>query len=158
MDNFPNPSMSKPNQKPISYAGTFERSMDAKNRVTIPAGWLNGDPEEFHTIPAPSGDCLIVMPREEFDSIEASIKQRDIPAALQRKAIRQFYGQARAVSPDSQGRILLPEEHCEALGLKGEIVLVAGRSRFEIWNAKRWAVVSAEETSAYHEVAEMIGL
>ena len=38
--------MSKTTQKQISYAGTFERSMDAKNRVTIPAGWLNGGPDE----------------------------------------------------------------------------------------------------------------
>ena len=67
--------MSKTTQKPISYAGTFERSMDAKNRVTIPAAWLNGGPDEFHAIPHPSGDFLMVMPPEEFDSIETSIKQ-----------------------------------------------------------------------------------
>jgi MraZ protein len=150
--------MSKPNQKPISYAGTFERSMDAKNRVTIPAGWLNGGPDEFHAIPSPSGDYLMLMPPEEFDAMEGRIQQSGFSPAEQRKAIRQFYSQARAVAADAQGRILLPEEHCNTLQLKGEIVLVGGRSRFEIWNAKRWAVVSAEETSAFHQVAEMIGL
>ena len=132
--------------------------MDAKNRVTIPAGWLNDGPDEFHAIPAPSGDCIIVMPPEEFDAIESQIKQSGASSADMRKAIRQFYGQARAVSADSQGRILLPEDQCEMLKLKGDIVLVGGRSRFEIWNAKRWAAISAEETSAYHQVAEMIGL
>ena len=132
--------------------------MDAKNRVTIPAGWLDDGPDEFHAIPSPSGDCIIVMPPEEFDAIESQIKQSGASSADMRKAIRQFYGQARAVSADSQGRILLPEDQCEMLKLKGDIVLVGGRSRFEIWNAKRWAAVSAEETSAYHQVAELIGL
>jgi MraZ protein len=150
--------MSKTTQKPISYAGTFERSMDAKNRVTIPAAWLNGGPDEFHAIPHPTGDFLMVMPPEEFDSIETSIKQSGIPSDIQRKAIRQFYSQARAVGADSNGRVLLPEEQCTALKLEGDIVLVGGRSRFEIWNAKRWAAVSAAESASYREVAEMIGL
>jgi len=150
--------MPNPAPKPISYAGTFERSMDAKNRVTIPAAWLDGGPDDFHAIPHPSGDFLMVMPPEEFDSVEANIKQSGIPAIEQRKAIRHFYSQARAVGADSNGRILLPEEQCDALKLKGDIVLVGGRSRFEIWNAKRWAAVSAADSNSYRQVAEMIGL
>jgi DNA-binding transcriptional regulator/RsmH inhibitor MraZ len=77
---------------------------------------------------------------------------------MQRKAIRQFYSQARAVGADSNGRVLLPEEQCGALKLEDDVVLVGGRSRFEIWNAKRWAAVSAAESDSYRKVAEMIGL
>jgi MraZ protein len=132
--------------------------MDAKNRVTIPAAWLNGGPDEFHAIPHPSGDFLMVMPPDEFDSIETSIKQSGIPSDMQRKAIRQFYSQARAVGADSNGRVLLPEEQCGALKLEDDVVLVGGRSRFEIWNANRWAAVSAAESDSYRKVAEMIGL
>jgi MraZ protein len=150
--------MPEPTSRPISYAGTFERSMDAKNRVTVPAAWLEGGSHDFHAIPHPAGNFLMVMPPEEFDSIETSIKQSGIPSDMQRKAIRQFYSQARAVAADGNGRILLPEEQCESLGLEGEVVLVGGRSRFEIWNAKRWAKVSAEESAAYLQVAGMIGL
>ena len=149
-------SNSTPTQ--ISYAGTFERSMDAKNRVTIPAAWLNGGPDAFHAIPGPTGDCLIVMPPAEFDSIESRIEQSGAAASERRKAIRQFYGQARAISADSNGRILLPDDHCDSVKLKGDVVLVGGRSRFEIWDAKRWAAVSAEESASYRQVAELIGL
>ena len=132
--------------------------MDAKNRVTIPAAWLSGGADEFHAIPGPSGDCLIVMPPEEFDSIESRIEQSGAAAPERRKAIRAFYGQARAISADSNGRALLPDEQCDAVKLKGDVVLVGGRSRFEIWNAKRWAEVSAEESASYRQVAELIGL
>ena len=150
--------MTKATSKSITYAGTFERSMDANNRVTIPAAWLSGGPDEFHAIPGPSGDCLIVMPPEEFDSIESRIEQSGASAPERRKAIRAFYGQARSVSADSNGRVLLPDEQCDSVKLKGDVMLVGGRSRFEIWNAKRWAVVSAEESASYRQVAELIGL
>ena len=149
--------MSKTTSKPISYAGTFERSMDAKNRVTIPSGWLEDGPEEFHAIPSPALDCLMVMPPEEFNSWEDRIKQSGLPADVQRKAIRHFYSQARALSADSQGRILISEEQCETLKLKGDIVLVGLRSRFEIWNIKDRKTVAPDETTAYQQAADLIG-
>jgi MraZ protein len=151
-------AMTKSTSRSISYAGTFERSLDAKNRVTIPAAWLNGGAAEFHAIPAPSGEYLMIMPPDEFDAWEERIKASGLPNDTQRKAIRQFYSQARAVSADSNGRVLLPEEQCNSVQLEGEIVLVGGRSRFEIWNAKRWEAVNAEETTAYRQVADVIGL
>jgi division/cell wall cluster transcriptional repressor MraZ len=98
------------------------------------------------------------MPPAEFDAIESRIEKSGAAAPERRKAIRQFYGQARAVSADSNGRILLPEEQCDAVKLRGEIVLVGGRSRFEIWNAKRWTAVSAAQSASYRQVAELIGL
>ena len=150
--------MSKTEPKAISYAGEFPRSLDAKNRVTIPALWLNGGSDEFHAIPSASGVCLMVMPPEEFESIEGRFKQSELSPARQRMAIRHFYSQARLVAADSEGRVLLPREQCEALHLKGEIILVGGHSRFEIWNPKRWAAVRAEGTAAYNQGAELIGL
>lgn len=60
---------------PIIYAGTFERAIDAKHRVTIPAAWLGRGHNEFHAIPNPVGECLIVIPPAEFNEIEARIQQ-----------------------------------------------------------------------------------
>ena len=150
--------MPKNEPRLISYAGTFDRSMDAKNRVTVPADWLAGGPAEFHAIPHSSGDCLVVMPPEEFDSIATSIKQSGKSVDAQQKIIRKIYSKARAVSADSQGRILLPEDQCEALGLKENVKLVAVHSRFEIWNPKRWAEVFAEAEATYNEEASEFGL
>jgi MraZ protein len=150
--------MPSPQSHPISYAGTFERSMDAKNRVTVPAAWLDGGPGDFHSLASPTGDFLIVMPPAEFDAMEERIKSSGVAPGEQRRAIRQFYGQARAVAADSQGRILLPEEQCSATGLRGEVALVGGKSRFEIWSAERWSAVREEESATFQRVAELIGL
>ncbi|MFZ4116643.1 MAG: division/cell wall cluster transcriptional repressor MraZ [Chthoniobacterales bacterium] len=142
----------------LIYAGTFERVMDGKHRVTIPAAWLAQGISEFHAIPNPSEECLIVMPPHEFQAIEERIHQSGAAAIERRKAIRQFYSRARAINADAQGRILFSEEQCNALKLQGEIVLVGGRSRFEIWNAKRWHAVANEEHDSFRNVANLIGL
>jgi division/cell wall cluster transcriptional repressor MraZ len=142
----------------LIYAGTFERVMDGKHRVTIPAAWLAQGVNEFHAIPNPSEECLIVMPAQEFQAVEEKIHQSNAAPAERRKAIRQFYSRARAVNADAHGRILFSDEQCAALHLQGEVVLVGGRSRFEIWNAKRWHVVANEEHDSFRNIAHLIGL
>jgi len=110
----------------LIYAGTFERVMDGKHRVTIPAAWLAQGVNEFHAIPNPSEECLIVMPAQEFQAVEEKIHQSSAAPAERRKAIRQFYSRARAVNADAHGRILFSDEQCAALHLQGEVVLVGG--------------------------------
>lgn len=132
--------------------------MDGKHRVTIPAAWLGKGASEFHAIPNPTEACLIVMPSEEFNAIEERIQQSEAPPAERRKAIRQFYSQARLVAADAQGRILFSEEQCKILKLSSEVVLVGGRSRFEVWNAQQWKAVSSQEHDSFRNVASLIGL
>jgi MraZ protein len=58
------------------YSGTFERSMDAKKRVAVPAPWLTSEEGEiFYVIPHPSEGYLMVMPPSEFDRWEQRIQE-----------------------------------------------------------------------------------
>ena len=52
----------------------------------------------------------------------------------------------------------MPDELCRKVGLKGEVALVGGRGRFEIWNLQRWKQAHEEETPTYQHVANVIGL
>lgn len=149
--------MSEPFQKP--YAGTFERSMDAKKRVAIPSPWLaKKEGEEFYVLPDPRGQYLIVMPPEELRRMAEKIERSIESPARQRLTLRSFYGQAHLVTTDGQGRILLPEAACEAVGLKGPVVFVGGMSRFEVWDQQRYADWVASSRAAYLEIADAIGL
>ena len=141
------------------YSGTFERSMDAKKRVAVPAPWLSKDEGEiFHVIPHPAERYLMVMPLEEFDRWEQRIQESQATAAEKRMAIRKFYSEAHTATTDKQGRILLSDKHCDRAELAGEVVFVGGRSRFEIWSRERYAAVDAGHSDAYRHVADAIGL
>ena len=141
------------------YSGTFERSMDAKKRVAIPASWLSKDDGEiFHIIPHPADGYLMVMPPAEFDRWEQRIQESQATAAEKRMAIRKFYSEAHTVTTDRQGRVLLSEKHCDRAGLAGEVVFAGGRSRFEIWSRERYTAVDAGHSDAYKRVAGVIGL
>ena len=141
------------------YSGSSERSVDAKKRVAVPAGWLSqSEGEAFYVIPHPVEGYLMVMPPAEFDRWEQQIKESELSATDKRMAIRKFYSEAHAVTTDKQGRILLPEKHCERAGLAGEIVFIGSGSRFEIWSRERYAAADATGSEAYKRAAEAIGL
>lgn len=141
------------------YSGTFERSMDAKKRVAVPASWLARDEGElFYIIPHPVEGYLMVMPPSEFDRWEQRIQESQATAAEKRMAIRKFYSEAHTTTTDKQGRILLSDKHCERAGITAEIVFTGGRSRFEIWSKERYTAIDVGHFDAYRRVAGAIGL
>ncbi|HEY5741723.1 MAG TPA: hypothetical protein VIS99_04215 [Terrimicrobiaceae bacterium] len=141
------------------YSGTFERSMDAKKRVAVPAPWLHNDEGEvFHIIPHPAEGYLMVMPPSEFDRWEQRIQESAATSAEKRMAIRKFYSEAHTTTTDKQGRMVLSDKHCERAGITSEVVFAGGRSRFEIWSRERYAAVDVGHSDAYRRVAGAIGL
>lgn len=142
------------------FAGTFERSMDAKKRVAVPGSWLaQKEGEEFYTVLHPSKQFLMVMPPEELLAWEQKfLENPSLNPAQKRAAVRTFYAGARKVSADTQGRILLSDDHCEAASLTGPLILAGGRSRFEIWDRDRFEAATAASEADYLKAAEEIGL
>ena len=141
------------------YAGEFRHSIDHKNRITIPSRWRRDRPEEFILLPEATHQFLLVMPPEEFSRMSAAAESDPNVSARDRRVFfRQLHSRAQHGVADRQGRLVLPEELCKKVGLKGEVALVGGRGRFEIWNLPRWKRAHEEETPTYQHVAGVIGL
>ena len=141
------------------FAGEFRHSIDEKNRITIPSWWRGEKAEEFIILPEPQGQYLLVMSPEEFARMSAQAEANSTLSARDRRVFsRQLHSRAEHGSSDKQGRLVLPEAHCRELGLKGEVALVGGRGRFEIWNLQKWKRAHEEETATYQHVANVIGL
>ena len=141
------------------FAGEFRHSIDEKNRITIPSRWRGDKAEEFLILPEPQGQFLLVMSPEEFARMSAQPEANSTLSARDRRVFsRQLHSRAEHGSSDKQGRLVLPEAHCRELGLKGEVALVGGRGRFEIWTSQKWKRAHEEETATYQHVANVIGL
>jgi len=141
------------------YAGQFHHAIDEKNRITIPSRWRRNAAEEFILLPDSQNQFLLVMAPEEFARMSAVAESNTSVAARERRVfLRQLHSRAQHGVADKQGRIVLPEDLCRKIGLKGEVALVGGRGRFEIWNVAQWKRAHEEETSTYQHVANVIGL
>ena len=131
------------------YAGEFRHSLDEKNRVTIPSRWRRDQAEEFILLPQANHQFLLVISPEDFARMSAAVESNEGVSARDRRVV--------VVGEIDHARVL-PEELCRKVGLKGEVALVGGRGRFEIWNLQRWKRAHEEETPTYEHVANVIGL
>jgi MraZ protein len=141
------------------FAGEFRHTLDGKNRITIPSPWRGDGGDEFIILPEPQHQYLLVMSPEEFSRMTAEAQANSSLSARDRRVFtRHLHARAEHGTSDRQGRLVLPEDMCRTLGLKGEVALVGGHGRFEIWNLKNWKRAHEEETATYQHVANVIGL
>lgn len=141
------------------FAGEFRHAMDAKNRVTIPSRWRRGEVDEFFAIPDLDGGFLMLMPPEVIRQVAKKVEQdARLTPPERRKFIRQFYSRAQHLMSDKQGRIVVPEEHCNQLKLRGEVVLVGNHTRFEVWNPDRWKKAFEEDSPAFKHILGVVGI
>jgi MraZ protein len=139
------------------YVGSFPRTMDAKNRVTIPSEFPIKEGELLYIFPERHSRYLNVMPEVEFARQEDVLKERlESKTKGWRSIIRDIFGSAREVRTDKQGRILIPDEFCKAVGLNPTVTCVAVKNSFEIWDAAKRAEVLAQEKQSLTPEAEEI--
>ncbi len=127
------------------YVGTFRHSLDAKNRLTVPAKWrFPGDDAEgsYLALPNPNGSITVYPPRmtaalEEKVANVSMLADKDELAAL-----INLFATGDRFGCDAQGRIGVPEALKRYAGLDKEAVLVGTITTFHIWAPDRIAAIT----------------
>ncbi|CAN5556121.1 division/cell wall cluster transcriptional repressor MraZ [soil metagenome] len=159
MVHFSTGTMATESESQTFYAGEFRHTVDEKNRLTIPARWRRAEGEDFIILPDAQQQFLLVMSAGEFGRITAEAATNSaVPPRDRRVFLRQLHAKAQHGASDKQGRLVLPDETCRQLNLRGEVALVGGRGRFEIWNVEKWQRAQEAEAPTYQHVADAIGL
>jgi MraZ protein len=144
------------------FVGKFRHTMDAKNRVTIPAAWRRDDIGEFFSIPNLKDRFLMVLTPVAMRKVREKV-ERDgsLQPQARRKFIRQFFSRAQTLAVDKAGRMVIPAEQCSELQLRGEVMLVGNDQRIEVWNLESWATwerASDQEGPTFDEVCDGLGI
>ncbi len=83
-------------------------------------------------------NCLLLYPRPDWLEIEKKLQQLPSTDRAARRLQRFMVGHAKEVEMDRQGRMLLPSELRELIGLDRQAVLVGQMHRFELWDEQNW--------------------
>lgn len=125
------------------FVGNSEHSIDAKQRLAVPAKFRNGwdtqkDGTAWYCIPWPTGHLRLYTEgqfREMAEAQQSSLTPAEEEAGLDTT----MYGLAERLEMDSTGRITIPKTHLEMTGIGTEVVVVGARARLEIHDKGRWA-------------------
>lgn len=110
----------------------YKHTMDAKNRLFIPAKFREQLGEEFVILKGPE-KCLYVYSTETFERIGQQFASNN-----NRELQRSFFSQAADASTDKQGRVTLTADQVEHAGLIKDAVINGAGHRIEIWSAEEY--------------------
>jgi MraZ protein len=142
------------------FSGEYNHSIDAKNRLFIPAKYreeLTKDQESFMIAKSIRENCLKVYSMSEWEEYVSPILKMERKAS--EAILRALHRDATQVTPDSQGRVVLPPSLIEYAGIqKGAVVVGCGKYA-EIWSEEAYAaMVEVEDLSGIKDLLESYGL
>src|SRR5271166_5229649 len=135
--------------------GTHSRSLDEKNRLTLPKRVREqlGDPETLFVTPGPD-QCLWLYTQAGLEQLAEKLDQSPATDAEARVFRRLYFAQTESVDVDRIGRVLVSDRLIQFAGLQREVVLIGVRDHLELWDGQRWQEYLREHAPRFDAVAE----
>ncbi len=150
----------------LKFLGSYLFQMDEKGRVALPAAFRRGAnshagaakeaPEQRFVLIQAYAPSLALYPEAEWAGVEERMRELVAHQPDARMYVLQVMSNAVEVTPDSQGRILIPARLKEAAELEGQVLLVGAIDKVEIWNPKRFEEAVSARSEGFERFAPQI--
>jgi len=129
------------------FVSTYETSLDAKGRVSVPAPFraaLAGGNRIF-LWPAIDGSGCLEGGGDELMALYRQTLARMAPNDPNRRAfMHTIFTRSADLKMDDTGRISIPASLLEAAGIEKKLVFAGAFDRFHIWEPSRFAAFDAQ--------------
>ena len=143
----------------MNLCGEFVHSLDAKNRIFIPAKYREEFGEKVMIVRDHKRKCLLIYSLDEWNKYQEQLSAA-IPASKIRDFSRFLYRTSLETGYDSQGRVMLTSALCEHAELQKGTAIIVGCGRLaEIWNeANLNAQIASEDAGEYDALLDQYGV
>ena len=138
------------------FLGTSDHNIDSKGRIILPTKFREELGESFY-ITMGFERCVQVLSVSEFDRLRDQIRLLPADKALALQYL--LISPAALVSPNSQGRVMIPQKLREDAGLSGEATVVGMDTRIEIWDKETFSsFMEKQKQASVKEALELLRL
>lgn len=124
-------------------SNNFKHNVDSKNRLFVPAKYREELGETFVVSQSIRGNYLKIYSHAEWEKYIAPIKL--LPRKTSEEALRFLIGNSIEVSPDGQGRIVLPNSMLQFASITKGTVIIGCGDYAEIWAEESYENNQAEQ-------------
>jgi MraZ protein len=140
-----------------TFHGTFEHTLDAKNRLTVPSKFRSTLAGSVFLVKG-AEPCLSVYPAETYDAMaQAALAQMNPLSSQKREFSRLFYANAMSMELDGAGRIMLPPRFMEHVGITREVVVAGAGDCLELWDRATWESYDADLAQRASDLTASLG-
>ena len=120
------------------YLGKYQHQIDEKGRLSLPASYRREKGEQTLVLVHVFPDNLTLFPEDTWAEVEARLGEAMRGSASARAWALGVTSNANEVTPDKQGRILVPQRMQDAVGIKGATLVVGALNKVELWDPERF--------------------
>ena len=113
-----------------SLMGTYYHNIDAKGRMNFPTKLREILGTTFYVTKGLDQPCLTVCSAAEWERLAAKVAA--IPESKGGQLRRWLFSGAGVLTPDKQGRVLIPQDLRQFAGLEKDVVVIGANTKAEI--------------------------
>ena len=125
------------------FIGSFQHQIDEKGRLSLPAQFRRESGGQTLVLVHAFSDSLTLYPESTWEGVQEKLREAMRGSPANRAWALGVTANAVEVTPDKQGRILVPQKMQDAVGIDGAALVVGAIDRIEIWNPGRFNAVTA---------------
>ncbi len=139
------------------YTGTFELTIDPKNRLSIPAGIRRSmDPEQdgkgFYLVPGDWRGSLNLYADRYFNAFTQQRQASLEPGDEMEIFDAVFFGQATQLDIDKQGRVALPQWMLDMAKVGKQVMLSGARDHLILWDRAEYLQFMEDNGARYKDL------
>ena len=129
----------------MSFRGTFDHTLDAKHRLTIPARFRGALSDGVvlaaaHEVEAGAPRTVAVWSTQAYELYTSSTLAGLNPASPTARELKRFFFNASFDTElDAANRVMIPPQLMSYAGLDKEVVVTGSGDCLEIWDRRRYA-------------------
>ncbi len=140
----------------MKFLGSYTYQLDDKGRVSLPAAFRNVAPDQRFVLIQVSPPALSLYPETEWVKVEERLSEMMRRQPEARTFLLNLLASAVEVSPDGQGRILIPAALRELARLNGQVQMIGAIDRIEIWNPSEFQQATAQASAEFAQFMPQI--
>jgi MraZ protein len=144
-------------RKTVAFRGHFEYSLDAKNRLTIPAKFRASFSDGL-VLARWLDPCVAIFTPEGFDHFNDSFIGDTHPLSQERRKLTRFFsGGSFDVELDSAGRVTLNSPLLAHGRIAKDVVVIGNVDHLEVWDRALYAQDQTDLPDHVARIAESLG-
>ena len=141
----------------MAFRGTFDYTLDAKNRLTVPARFRA---ELAGGVVLAKGleRCVALWTPAAYDAYTDAALAGLHPLSKEAQKLRRFFSaNSLDTELDAAGRVMVPAFLLEHAGLSKDVVVTGAGEALEIWDRSTWATYNDALASDVDEITASLG-
>jgi len=124
----------------VAFRGTFDHTLDAKNRLTVPARYRSALADGVVlAMTIDQRPCVGMWRPDDYERYTERALADQPPLSPARALLERFvYGSSADVDLDAAGRVMIPGFLSGHAGLQKDVVVVGVGDRLELWDRSQW--------------------